>query len=97
MTTNLTNLIEEQKKILKAWNKDVFTDQEFEDILQEGMNKSYNLGRNEAVDYIDKEFTDDRYSQFSVIESDDSMSTEEEAEFRMFWTDLLQSARSNPN
>lgn len=38
--THLTDVIEEQKKVLKAWNKDVFTDQEFADILEEGMNKA---------------------------------------------------------
>ena len=91
----LEKVIADEKIALKAWNKDVFSDQEFADILEKAMYKTYLLGRNDAVDFIDKEFNDDRYSSFSEVEDGDTMSTEEEAEFRMFWTDLLKSARTN--
>lgn len=55
---------------------------------------AYEVGRNDAVDFIDREFNDERYAYFAGEDDDDEpVSTEEEAEFRMFWTDLLREAR----
>lgn len=55
---------------------------------------AYEVGRNDAVDFIDREFNDERYAHFAGEDDDDEpVSTEEEAEFRMFWTDLLRAAR----
>lgn len=65
-------------------------------ILAETAEKYRKEGANEAVDYIDREFNDSRFSEYDSSEDDESPTIEEQAEFAMFWSRLLQEARTLP-